>query len=210
MYEAVTAAVNMLQATEALVLPTEAARAADPSACRGHRCAPAFEHVFLVTDGRFHLSSELLSGLRRLRQERPRLQLFGVAVGYNAAVENVRTLTCELNGITFELRPPTKADRSNTEGEAAGYSSYILNQLSSYYQMVAAPLARNHTQLQDQGLAIDVTWDLPRNPYGSEVMITIALPCFGDADSDSPSLLGVVAVDLVRSLDLACRHHYAA
>jgi hypothetical protein len=64
--------------------------------------------------------------------------------------------------------------------------------------MVAAPLARNHTQLSDVQLGIDVTWDLPKSPYGSEVMITIALPCFGDASSESPSLLGVVAVDLVK------------
>jgi hypothetical protein len=63
--------------------------------------------------------------------------------------------------------------------------------------MVAAPLARNHSRLADAQLGIDVTWDLPKSPYGSEVMITIALPCFGDASSDSPSLLGVVAVDLV-------------
>ena len=73
------------------------------------------------------------------------------------------------------------------------------DRLSDYYQMVAAPLARNHSRLADAQLGIDVTWDLPKSPYGSEVMITIALPCFGDASTDSPSLLGVVAVDLVRT-----------
>lgn len=197
MFEALSSAVDMLQATEDLVLPTEAARAADPAACSGHRCAPVLEHLFLVSDGRFDLTKELMDGLGRLRDRRPRMQLFGLAVGYAAAVETVKSLSCELNGVTFALDAPTLTDAGGHG--AAGYGSYILNELNQYYQMVAAPLARNHTELEDAGLVIDVTWDLPRNPYGSEIMVTIALPCFGDADSDSPSLLGVVAVDLVMS-----------
>ena len=193
MFEAITSAIEILQTTESLVLPAEATRAQDPTACSGYRCAPVLEFIFLVTDGHFVLNPELVDGLERFREARPRMQLLGVAVGDDAVVSAVRELSCGLNGITFALPPPAAG-----EGSSAAYSSYILNELNEFYQLVAAPLARNHSQITDPRLSVDVTWDLPRNPYGSEVMITIALPCFGDANSDSHSLLGVVAVDLVR------------
>jgi hypothetical protein len=125
MYEAISSAVDMLQATQDRVESAEAARAADPSACNGHRCAPVFEHLFVVTDGRFTVSSELIDGLPRFRDRRPRLQLFGVAVGAGALVAPVKALSCGLDGITFALQPPA-APAQGTGG--ARYASYILNE----------------------------------------------------------------------------------
>jgi hypothetical protein len=85
------------------------------------------------------------------------------------------------------------------------HRSFVLNHLSEFFQLLSAPLARNHTVLgleypaaQARALALKVTWGLPRpEPDGSAVTVTLALPVFGDATGDLPRLLGAVAVDLV-------------
>ncbi len=126
MYEAISSAVDMLQATQDRVEPAEADRAANPAACNGYRCAPVFEHLFVVTDGRFAVSTELIDGLAHFRIRRPQLQLFGVAVGSGALVAPVKALSCGLDGITFALQPPAAPAQGDNGG--AGYASYILNE----------------------------------------------------------------------------------
>lgn len=70
---------------------------------------------------------------------------------------------------------------------------------------VRLPAAGNHTQLQREyegdelaALSLDVTWTMPKpDEDRTSILVTIALPCFGDSDSDTPRLLGIVAVDLL-------------
>ena len=87
------------------------------------------------------------------------------------------------------------------DGAQVVHRSFVLNHLSEFFQLLSAPLARNHTVLgleypaaQARALALEVSWGLPRpEPDGSAVTVTLALPVFGDATGDLPRLLGAVA-----------------
>ena len=185
------------------------------NSCRGNRCSPMQEYVMLVSDGGFKLDASILEQFETIARDRPLLHTISIAVGKDVHKEHMTRISCAMNGLYFHINPipeESRADKKSTWGtggahDLVAHESYILSEMNEFFQMVAAPLARNHSLLNglryDQSrpmnnLSLDVTWSLPTLDSKNEaVVITIALPCFGDSDKSTPRLLGAVAIDLL-------------
>lgn len=199
-FGAVGKAVEMLREADRMVPAKERLRGMNDSSCGGLRCGPYNEYLIVVSDGGFDVGDLERDQLKEISQERPLMSLIGVAVGKDADPGPIRDMTCNMNGLFFHIRGLANEPGSNTN--ITIHPSYILNEMSEYFQLVAAPLARNHslfdTDEEKRSLSLDVTWALPKlSSDGSQIIVTLALPCFGDSASSIPRLLGVVAVDLL-------------
>lgn len=199
-FGAIGKAVEMLRHADETVPVEERMRGLNGTSCGGLRCAPYNEYLIVVSDGGFDVGELEKSQLKEVSKERPRMSLIGVAVGKDANPGPIRDMTCNMNGLFFHIKGLANEPGMNTN--LTIHPSYILNEMSEYFQLVAAPLARNHSLFQtDQeknSLSLDVTWALPKlSSDGSQIVVTLALPCFGDSASSTPRLLGVVAVDLL-------------
>lgn len=197
---AVAKATQMLEETDLLIPSAERLRGKNSSACDGLRCAPMNEFLIVVSDGGFDVGKTVIDKFRSVSESRPLMNLIGIAVGMEADPVPIQQMTCNMNGLFFHIKGIPLIQNGNSS--ILIHPSYILNEMSEYFQLVAAPLARNHslfkTAEQRNALALDVTWGLPQiSSDGSQLIVTLALPCFGDSDSSTPRLLGVVAVDLL-------------
>ena len=183
--------------------------------CRGHRCSPMQEYVMLVSDGGFKLDTSILEQFEAITRDRPLLHTIAIAVGSHVHKEHMTQISCAMNGLYFHMNPIPEESQAQKKAawgtdsahDQIAHESYVLTEMNEFFQMVAAPLARNHSLLNglryDQSrpvnnLSLDVTWSLPTLDSKNEaVVITIALPCFGDSDKSTPRLLGAVAIDML-------------
>lgn len=144
--------------------------------------------MFLVSDGELLASdlalaadaSRLDSIHASIREDLlPRTHVMTVAVGQGAKQDDLRTISCKLNGLFFIV--------AEDQGPSAMRTS-----LSKWYQMVAAPLA----PLQADGSLLP-TWSKPfLSSSRQEIHITVGLPVFVDLTLDMPQLVGAVSFDV--------------
>ena len=151
------------------------------------------EYIMLVSDGGFYLDPAIKQQLQAVAHRRPQLHTISVAVGGSVDKAQMSLIACLMNGLYFHI-PPIKTDErwSLNDNEVLAHESYVMSAMNEYFHMVAAPLARNHSILNGMhndptktmsNLSLDVTWSQPVMDSTNEaVVITIALPCFGDSD----------------------------
>ena len=192
---------------------TDAEKVIAKTACRNYRCEPMHEYLILVSDGEFGVDDVTLKQLGRITKRRSLLHTMSIAVGKDKDVNkfHLTQIACVMNGAYFHIKPIPDDQRHKNGSKLANgimsHESYVLNELNEYFQLIASPLARNHSVLNGKkfdprkplhNLSLDVTWSLPTaDSLNEAVVVTIALPCFGDSDKHTPRLLGVVAVDLL-------------